>query len=247
MLRRLLMMIGVLLFTAKFVGAEPVETGFLDRSITLNGTKYNYVLYVPRSYTPTKSLPVILFLHGSGERGDDGLKQSQTGIGSAIRAHPDRFPALVVMPQCSAGKNWSGEQADFALKATDETVEKYHGDKDRLYLTGLSMGGFGSWTIASEHPDKFAAVVPICGRGDPAKMATLLKEKPIWVFHGDADQSVKVEYSREMVKALQDAGSKTIKYTEYPGVGHNSWDKAYDDKEMLDWLFMQKRKIRITD
>jgi predicted peptidase len=230
----------LLLLCPLAVRAAEEPTGFLNKTITANGETRSYVLYVPRDYSRAKKWPVILFLHGAGERGDDGLKQSEVGIGSAIRMDPDRFPALVVMPQCKTGKHWADEMADYALNALDETLKHYSVDKNRLYLTGLSMGGYGSWTIATLHPDMFAAVVPICGGGDPEQAAQKLKDEPIWVFHGGADPTAPVEQSHRMVDALKAAGS-SVKYTEYPGVGHNSWDRAYSEKDLTDWLFAQTR------
>ncbi len=224
---------------------QTVVTGFINKTVTMDGATYPYVVYVPRDYTPSKKLPVILFLHGAGERGNDGLKQTQVGIGTALRMSSERYPALVVMPQCAAGERWNGKMAEFAVKALDQTVAEYNGDTDRLYLTGLSLGGFGSFLIASQHPDRFAAVVPICGgiRVDDLKtIAEKLKDVPLWVFHGDADPVVPVARSREMVEAIKAAGGTQVKYTEYPGVGHNSWDKDYGEKELTDWLFAQKRK-----
>lgn len=244
MLRRsFLLLAGLALLSGGAVaGAQsPVVTGFLNKSIDHAGKPRQYVVYVPRDYSPEKKWPVILFLHGAGERGDDGLKQTQVGIGFALRFYSERYPAVVVMPQCPTGERWSGASAEHALKALDKTMAEYNGDPDRVYLTGLSMGGFGSWVIASEHPTRFAAVAPICGRGDPKAMAEKLKDVPIWVFHGDADQAVPVAGSREMVEAIKAAGGTKVKYTEYPGVGHNSWDPAYQDKAFAEWLFAQKR------
>lgn len=242
-----LLLIGVMCMAVRKTKAqtENVATGFINKTVTVEGATYPYVVYVPRDYAPTKKLPVILFLHGAGERGSDGLKQTQVGIGTALRMSSERYPALVVMPQCAAGERWNGKMAEFAVKALDQTVAEYNGDASRLYLTGLSLGGFGSFFIASQHPDKFAAVVPICGgvRGDDLKpVAEKLKDVPMWIFHGDADPVVPVALSRNMVEAIKAAGGAKVKYTEYPGVGHNSWDKAYSEKEMTDWLFAQKRK-----
>lgn len=217
-------------------------TGFLDRAMTLDGTSYRYVVYVPRDYSAARKWPVVLFLHGAGERGSDGLKQSQVGIGGGIRMLSERYPAIVVMPQCATGDRWAGKMADQALKALDQTLAEFNCDADRQYLTGLSMGGYASWRIASEHPERFAAVVPICGGGMPESMAPRLKDVPVWAFHGDQDRAVPVTRSREMVEAIKAAGGTKIRYTEYPGVEHNSWDKAYAEKEMTDWLFAQTRR-----
>lgn len=242
-----LFLMGVMFVAARTTKAQTqnVATGFINKTVTMDGATYPYVVYVPRDYAPGKKLPVILFLHGAGERGNDGLKQTQVGIGSALRMSSERFPALVVMPQCAAGQFWSDKMAEFALKALDQTVAEYSGDANRLYLTGLSLGGFGSFLIASQHPDKFAAVVPICGgvRGaDLKSVAEKLKDVPMWIFHGDADTVVPPVRSREMVEAIKAAGGTKVKYTEYPGIGHNSWDKAYAEKEMTDWLFAQKKQ-----
>lgn len=224
----------------RMAAAEPVPTGFLDRTVSEGEQSIPYVVYVPRNYAPDKKWPVVLFLHGSGERGTDGLKQSQVGIGQAIRMNADRFPGIVVMPQCAPGKGWTGDMEALALKALDRTMAEYSTDPDRQYLTGLSMGGFGSWRIATDYPARFAAVLPICGGGDP-KNVEKLKELPIWVFHGGADPTVPVQRSRDMVQALKDAGSAHIQYTELEGVGHNSWDSAYSNKMAVEWLFSQHR------
>jgi predicted peptidase len=205
---------------------------------------------------------VILFLHGSGERGDDGQAQSQVGIGGAIRFHSDRFPAVVVMPQCRKGAAWIEPPMEAqALAALDQSVKEFHGDRDRTYLTGLSMGGFGSWAWAAKYTGKWAAAVVVCGgirhrprpdippapeaAGDPYADAAkkIGATLPIWVFHGSADTSVPVTESRQMVAALKALGSQ-VKYTEYEGVGHNSWDKAYAEPDLPAWLFAQHLSAR---
>jgi predicted peptidase len=219
----------------------PVTTGFLNKTAAVDGVRYPYVVYVPQNYSPRKQWPVILFLHGSGERGSDGLIQTQVGLGAAIRMHPARYPALAVLPQCARDSNgWDGKMLDFALLALDQTLAEYTIDPARQYLTGLSMGGFGSWRIASLHPERFAAVVPICGGGEPKTMAKKLKGLPIWVFHGESDEVVLPARSQKMVEAIRAAGSEAIRYTLLPGIGHNSWDPAYNSKEFTDWLFSQR-------
>jgi predicted peptidase len=223
--------------------APTVTTGFLDRTAAVDGVPYPYVVYVPRGYSPAKPWPVILFLHGSGESGSDGQKQTQVGLGAAIRVHTDRYPALAVLPQCTREPNgWDGKMLDFALKALDQTLAEYRVDPARQYLTGLSMGGFGSWRIASLYPERFAAAVPICGGGEPKTMAKKLTALPIWVFHGENDEAVPPARSQKMVEAIRAAGSENIRYTQLPGIGHNSWDPAYNSKEFTDWLFSQRRR-----
>lgn len=232
-------------------GGAAAATGFLFKSLDLDGEKYNYSIFVPPTYTPDKAWPVILFLHGSGERGTDGLLQTEVGIGRAIRRNWSRIPAIVIMPQCRPGKSWDGAMANMALKCIEQTSRDYRMDPARIYLTGLSLGGFGTWHIASLLPDRFAAIVPVCGfvgKGPEAtdearKIAPKIATIPTWVFHGDKDDAVPVDRSREMVAALKAAGGKPF-YTEVPGGNHNVWDRAYDDAEMWKWLFAQKREAK---
>jgi predicted peptidase len=249
MLRTVLFVLAVL--AARTATAAPAtETGFIDAIAHAGDMAMPYVVYVPRNYTPDQKWPVILFLHGAGERGDDGLKQTAVGIGGAIRLHPERFPCIVVMPQCPPNRAWgqgnrggnnpAADTVTLALAALDAAVDKYHGDPDRLYLTGLSLGGYGTWEIGTRRPGKFAALMPICGGGRPAE-AAVLKDLPIWAFHGDADMTVPIQRSRDMVEAIKAAGGTHVRLTEYPGVGHNSWDKAYNDPEAIAWLLSQKR------
>jgi predicted peptidase len=240
--------------------ARHQETGFLDRTVTVDGTAYHYQIYVPANWNSGQKWPVILFLHGAGERGEDGLQQTQVGLGAAIRLHADRYPAIVVMPQCRSGVWWTDPKMEpQSLAALQHAMKEFHGDPDRVYLTGLSMGGYGSWSLAEKYPDKWAAVVAICGgiRLPPAAGQSWTPEAPgvnsygdaarkigsklpVWVFHGDADPAVPVEESRRMVEELKAIGS-TVKYTEYEGVKHNSWDKAYAELDLPVWLFAQHK------
>ena len=217
---------------------------------------------MPSEWTEARKWPVILFLHGAGERGDDGLVQTQTGLGGAIRQHADRFPAVVVMPQCRKGVWWQDtEMEGQALAALDRTMREFHGDTERIHLTGLSMGGYGTWGLAAKYPDKFAAIAVVCGGirrpirpgvpqetekhdGDPY-LATAQKvgNTPTWIFHGGADPTVPVTESSKMTDALKAVGN-SVKYTEYEGVGHNSWDKAYNEPDFPTWLFAQSLSTR---
>jgi len=218
----------------------PVETGFIRGIATLDDRQMPYVVYVPRDYSPDKQWPVILALHGAGESaGRDGLRPMAVGIGAQVIWNSSRFPCLVVMPQTA--DSWSGRYADLAVRALDDVVAKYHGDPSRLYVTGLSMGGNGTWVVASKYPERFAAAIPICGWGNPASMAPKLNSMPIWVFHGDMDSVVSVSNSRKMVEAIQAAGNPNIKYTEYKGVDHNAWDRTYQNSQVIAWLLAQKR------
>ena len=237
--------------------AQAAATGFVDRTVTISGEAYRYQVYVPADYTRARTWPVVLFLHGGGERGTDGLIQTEVGIGSAIRRFSTRFPAIVVMPQARPPAGWTGANADMALKALDQTEAEFATDKSRVYLTGLSMGGAGTWYVSYRHPNRFAALLAICARvrpsatatdpvvpaadGEPfATLAAKVKHLPIWVFHGDADMTVPVDESRGIVAALK-ALNVPVKYSELPGIGHNAWDTAYRDPEVATWLFAQKK------
>ena len=226
---------------AQSSAADNQGPGFLDRiHKDADGKEAKYVLFVPHDYKDNKPWPLILFLHGAGERGTDGQKQAQVGLGAAIKSQEKTFPFIAVFPQ--AQKTWKADSEDGkrAMNILAEVEKAYRVDPKRTYLTGLSMGGAGTWSLAAAYPDRWAAIVPVCGRDDP-KNAEKIKAIPCWCFHGDADPAVKVQFSREMIESLKAAGAKP-KYTEYPGVGHNSWDKAYGTKELYDWLLLQQRK-----
>ena len=214
-------------------------TGFVSKVMTVGGKEMVYSVYVPRDYTEAKEWPLVIFLHGAGERGSDGLIQTDVGLGHAIRTNPDRFPCIVVMPQCPKESSWP-QRHDIIDEALARGLADYHIDKHRVYLTGLSMGGYGTWSYGAEHADVFAALLPICGGGKTSDAAALAKV-PIRVFHGGSDSVVKVENSRTMVEAVKAAGG-VIDYTEYPGVDHNSWDQTYGDPEVIKWLLAQKKK-----
>lgn len=223
------------------------KTGFVDKTFkNADGSTSPYVVFVPKDYDGTKEYPVILFLHGAGETKNPKAKKEgkmpvEVGIGPAIKKREKDFPFIVVIPRAE-GFGWAAnsENAKRALAMLDEVMKEYKIDPKRQYLTGLSMGGMGTWSIATAMPDRFAAIVPICGRGDP-KMAEKLKDLPCWAFHGDADPTVNVSGSRDMIEAIKKAGGNP-KYTEYPKVGHNSWDMAYGTDELYKWLLEQKKK-----
>lgn len=230
-------------------------TGFLDRTFELDGSERRYQVYVPSDYDPDRASPVVLFLHGAGERGSDGLFQTEIGLGSAIRRFADRFPTIAVFPQVPLGSNWV-ETADVAMAALENTEAEFNTDPDRVYLTGLSMGGNGTWYLAYTRPERWAAVVPICGfvtpfgdwpavapdAADPYEaVAEALADVPVWIFHGADDMVVSVEEARRMQQALQDAGAP-VTYSEFEGVGHDSWTPAYRSPDLATWLFDQVRE-----
>ena len=218
--------------------------GFVDKVYKdADGKEYKYVLFIPHSYQKDKEFPLILFLHGSGEREGGAKAPVEVGLGPAIKKLGEKeFPFFVLFPQFSKNGNWEANGADAkrALAILDETRKNYNIDSHRLYLTGLSMGGRGTWSIAVSNPDMWAAIVPLCGWGD-VNQADKIKSIPCWCFHGDKDNAVKVEKSREMIAALKAAGAEP-KYDEYAGVGHNCWDKAYGTQELYDWLLKQSLK-----
>ena len=241
------------------IRAQAPPTGFLDRTVQMAGVVHRYQVYVPATYDPAARWPVMLFLHGAGERGTDGLLQTEVGLGSAIRRFPSRYPAIVVFPQAPLESTWTGPSAGVAMAALEKTLHEFSVDRDRVYLTGLSMGGHGAWHLAYTYPDQFAAVLVICGfitggdqfpsflpadAADPAAvLAGRVKRLPIWVYHGDADTVVPVTAAREIVEALC-AANADVQYTELPKVGHNAWDAAYRSPDVAAWLFKQRRSGR---
>jgi predicted peptidase len=226
------------------VAQDKEEIGFVKKVFKAKDGDSRYVLFVPHTYTGGKEMPLILFLHGAGERGDDGYAPVIQGIGNAIKfkGGENKFPFFVIFPQCSKKGTWKagGPDADHAIGMLDEIQKQYKIDSNRVYLTGLSLGGYGTWSLAAAYPDRWAAIVPICGGGDPS-MAEKIKDIPCWCFHGDKDGAVPVQRSRDMIEALKKAGGNP-RFTEFPFVGHNSWDPAYVTPELYPWLLAQKRK-----
>jgi prenyltransferase beta subunit/pimeloyl-ACP methyl ester carboxylesterase len=215
------------------------EPGFHLRTVKTDAGERKYSVYVPEGYNGTRVFPVVLFLHGGGERGEDGVVPAQVGIGPAIFNRPGGIPAIVVFPQ--ARTTWAAGSPDSAaaLRALDDVMLAYATDPKRVVLTGLSMGGNGSWELAAAQPERFAAVVPICGRGRPETAANL-KSLPVWALCGDGDRDQTVLGIRSMVETLNREGA-AARLTEYRGVGHLSWDRAYNDPELIDWMLAQKR------
>jgi len=213
---------------------------FKPRKAPVDGVETVYRLFEPEtSDTPP---PVILFLHGAGESGSDGHAMTTVGIGPAIAKEPRRFPALVVFPQASRGYGWRGFNLDAAFAALDDVTASFDVDPRRVYVTGISMGGYGTSAATARDPERFAAAAPICGGLDRSALAVLdrIAHIPHQIFHGDADSIIPVEQSRTMVAALRDEGCE-VRYTEYRGMGHNSWDAAYRDPELMPWMLGQRR------
>jgi predicted peptidase len=212
----------------------------LARKITKTA-KCGYLLFLPKGYKPAgKRWPLILFLHGAGQRGDNLELVKEHGVAKIVEARPN-FPFIVVSPQCPADGWWS---SDVLAALLDEVEEKHRVDKKRIYLTGLSMGGFGTWNLAMEQPHRFAALVPICGRGNPL-LVERIAHLPIWVFHGAKDAIVPISNSHEMVRALREQGAKP-KFTVYPDAAHDSWTRTYDNPRLYEWMLSHAMKGRIV-
>lgn len=209
----------------------------LDKEITVRVTM-NYLLFLPEGYDKDdKKWPLMLFLHGAGESGSDLAKVKVHGPPKIVETKKE-FPFILVSPQ-SAGFGWRVETLNALL---DEVIKRYRVDPDRIYCTGLSMGGFGTWALAAAYPDRFAALAPICGGGNPAD-APRLKHLPIWVFHGAKDTVVNIAQSRTMVEALKAAGNE-VKFTVYPEAGHDSWTETYNNPEVYAWFLQQRRSAQ---
>ena len=223
-----------------------------------------YQVLYPEGYDANKRYPIVLFLHGSGERGNDNEAQlahaSKQFLGPEFRK---KHPCIVLFPQCPADQYWGSVtidrttspfelRFDYAHPATQplaaaialvqDFITAKKADPKRIYITGLSMGGMGTFEAVHRHPKMFAAAMPICGGGDTEHYTKKAKRVPFWIFHGDADIAVSVEMSRNMVACLKKRHTNFVRYTEYAGVNHNSWDNAFAEPEYLGWMFAQHRK-----
>jgi poly(3-hydroxybutyrate) depolymerase len=247
---RRIFLLGFTFLLALPAFARHQDTGFLNRTITIEGTIHKYQVYVPEDWNDHERWPVILFLHGSGERGADGMDQTQVGLPAAIRSHPDRWPFIVVMPQVPfQHHHWTDpEMMQMAIAALNTSVKEFHGDPQRLYLTGLSLGGYGTWEIAKNWPHKFAAIAPVCGGVFwsyapyrwrdltlPEQYAHAIGRTPVWIFHGADDPVVIPKQAVLLYEALK-ANGGDVRFWEYAGVRHNAWDKAYANPDLPHWL-----------
>ena len=252
---RILLWPCILMTAISTTAAADNRDRFEPRTLTQGENKLPYRLLKPKDYDPNKKYPLVVFLHGAGERGDDNEKQLVHGMNDfASDEIMAKYPAFVIAPQCPSGEAWGGinrlaktptpaDQLAPALAATlqaaAEVQNEFSIDDQRIYITGLSMGGFGTFSALTNRPELFAAAAIICGGGETA-MASKFKHVPIWAFHGADDKTVPAERSREMIEALKAAGAAP-KYTEYPGVGHNSWAQTYADPALYEWLFAQRK------
>ena len=201
--------------------------------------RLRYLLFLPTRYgdDPDQSWPLILYLHGAGERGDDLDRVKTHGIPKIVEELPD-FPYVCVSPQCPSDNAWT--MHNLALKGLLDSILSTHAiDPERIYLTGNSMGGYGTWGLAMAYPGMFAAIAPICGGGMPRWVGSL-KNVPVWAFHGAEDPVVPLEQSQSMVEALRACGGD-VKLTVYPEVGHDSWSQTYDNPELYEWFLQHRR------
>lgn len=230
-----------MLVSAAQSSATPLQEEFHFEARQPGEAQINYLLFLPERYNGSglngtkTNWPMILFLHGKGQSGTNLAKLKETGLPKFVESDPN-FPFILLSPQSSTGKGWNN---DTLIELVDHVIRNYRVDTNRIYLTGLSMGGYGVWSLAAAYPSKFAAVVPISGGGKPAK-AKKLARLPIWVFHGAEDTTVPVQRSREMVAAIKAAGGN-IKYTEYPHAQHDCWTQTYGSRDLYTWLLAQKR------
>lgn len=201
----------------------------------LGTSHYTYLLFLPDRCEAQEKWPTILFLHGSGERGSHLENVKRHGVAKIVEEQPE-FPFIVISPQCPLGETWSVPLLSALL---DEVVSTYRVDPDRIYLTGLSMGGYGTWQLAIAQPHRFAAIAPICGGGKPQQVSNL-RHVPVWAFHGALDTVVPIARSEVMISALE-ACNGNVKYTVYPDADHDSWTRTYSNPALYDWFLQQRR------
>ena len=212
--------------------------------------RYEYLLFLPKGYEaePQKKWPLLMFLHGAGERGTNVWLVAVHGPPKLVRSQPD-FPFILVSPQCPTDQRWNPEAL---VKLLDQIEASQRVDKSRVYLTGLSMGGFGTWSLGMRYPERFAAIAPICGGGDwlevrlgSRKNGPALKSLPVWAFHGAKDSVVPLSESERMINVLKTAaGNENAKLTVYPEANHDSWTATYNNPELFEWFLEHRREGR---
>jgi predicted peptidase len=209
-----------------------------ERKLTGDNYTLKYLLYIPKEYDGSSKYPLVLFLHGSGERGSNLNKLASNGPPKMIEQGND-FPFILISPQCPRNERWNIDQLSELL---DKTEEEFNIDKDRIYVTGLSMGGYGTWKMAITFPDRFAAIVPVSGGGDFSN-ACIIKHLPVWNFHGAKDRVVFIQESERMVDALKRCNGN-VRFTVYPNTAHDAWTETYNNPEVYKWLLSQVRSPR---
>lgn len=243
--------LALLMLVADLAGASPAAppavAGFTIREVIVDGAARRIALHVPDGYDPARAWPLVVFLHGSGECGTDGEKQTRAGLGPLLMAHPDRWPCLVLMPQKPVEVEEWEERESLVLAAIADVVSTYRIDPDRVALTGMSQGGHGVWMIGARHPELFSCLAPVCGYGRARTVASRVAPLPVWAFHGLKDDVVDPQETIEIVEAIRHEKQKrgldaaTMRLTLYPEANHNSWDAAYGEPELPGWLLGQVR------
>ncbi len=240
------------------------KTSFEKRAHSYKQGTLGYRVLYPENFDPSKKYPLVYFLHGAGERGTDNEKQLVHGSKLFLNTNNRQdYPAIVVFPQCPSDDYWANVsrevneetgKRDFifakkgkptkamqgTLSLIDSLVALSHVDKTRVYISGLSMGGMGTFELVSRRPNTFAAAMPICGGDNPKSVKNYVKKLPFWVFHGAKDDVVPPKFSQQMVDALKARGG-TVRFSLYPDANHNSWDSAFAEPEFLSWLFSQSK------
>ncbi len=226
---------SLLVFCFEPCRAETIERQYTISTELTRTVTYEYLVVLPENFQPDQKLPLVLFLHGSAERGNhlENVKKK----GPFKKMEELKLRAILVAPQCPKGQSWTSEVLADLL---DEVENKYRIDTARIYVTGLSMGGNGTWKLATHQPERFAAIAPICAGRDPSEVHKLAK-LPIWAFHGELDDVIPLEKAKKMIDAVKKAGG-TPKFTVYPGVRHDSYTSTYNNPEFYEWLFAQKRE-----
>jgi len=253
----------VILFTALACSAMAGESVIEARVFkSKSGSTMPYRILKPANYNSKKACPLVLCLHGAGGRGNDNTsKGTEAFIALSVTEVQKTYPAFLLTPQCPMKKQWVNtpwkngsystskipisKELELVVQILDSVEKEFNIDPSRIYVTGQSMGGYGTWDIILRYPKRFAAAVPVCGSGDPTQ-AKSIAHLPIWDFHGSKDGTVPTKGSREMVEALKKAGGE-ITYTEYKGVRHNSWSRAWKEKDLISWLFKQHNKAIDSD
>ncbi len=237
------------------INAQQEHSRFALHFLEHRGLKIPYRLFVPTSHSPKATFPLVLYLHGAGERGNDGNDIVLKNGALEFEKHQSQYPCYILVPQCPKDMKWSPYQKELGYYRLADTasliqealvhlvrfIQSHHAvDSLRLYVVGISMGGFGTWELIMRNPSLFAAAVPICGGGDVTNVQRI-KHLPIWVFHGTDDQIIKVGWSRALIDSLKMHGAP-VRYTEFPNVGHNAWSPAFATDELYQWLFSQKKR-----
>jgi len=241
-----------LLMTLSFAAAQGSPEDLMQTSQTFKKKisktiSADYLLYLPKGYEAKgkKTWPLVMFLHGAGERGSDLRKVAAHGPPKLVKRGKE-FPFILVSPQCPTDQVWSDETL---LGLLDQVSKKHKVDTNRVYLTGLSMGGYGTWSLGVKYPERFAAIAPICGGGETINVllssrskSAALKSLGIWAFHGAKDGVVKLDESQRMVTALKNAGVKEVELTVYPEAQHDSWTDTYSNEKLYEWFLKHARK-----